>query len=119
MARVVAFHISGRNPESLIPFYRSTLGWEFKKAENPRPTWFITTGAEDKSGIDGMLHTRERDNRVVNTIETEAIDSVVASIEAAGGRLIDRRSIPQAGELALFEDPEGNMFQLRQPPNES
>ena len=119
MARVVAFHISGKSPDSLIAFYRSAFGWEFKKAKNTRPTWFIVTGPEDKPGIDGMLHTRERDNRVVNTIETESLDSVVESIKAAGGRLVDQRTIPQAGKLALFEDPEGNMFQLRQPPNKT
>ena len=58
MARVVAFHISGKNPDGLIPFYKSVFGWEFQRADNPRPTWFILTNAKDKPGIDGMLHTR-------------------------------------------------------------
>ena len=119
MPRVVTFHISGSNPENLIPFYQGVFAWSFQKTGAPRPTWFITTGPGDAPGIDGILHTRERDSSVVNTIEVDNMDVFVSRIESAGGRIIERRTIPVAGKLALFEDPEHNVFQLRQPPSAS
>ena len=116
MARVTMFHLSGTKPESLIPFYREVFGWEFTPSHAPQPTWHISAGARDEPGIDGMLHTREHDSAVVNTINVTDLNSVVESIESRGGRIIDRRTIPEAGELALFENPRHNVFQLRQPP---
>ena len=81
--------------------------------------WIITTGPRDAPGIDGILHTRERDSSVVNTIEVDDLDAFLSRIESAGGRIIERRTIPAAGEKALFEDPEHNVFQLGQPPSTS
>ena len=116
MARVTTFHLSGDQPDKLIPFYRDTFGWVFRKTDNPTPTWFVKTGDSEQAGIDGMLHTREHDSAVVNTIEIDDMDAVIARVEERGGRVLDRRTIPQAGEIALFEDPEHNVFQLRRPP---
>jgi hypothetical protein len=110
------FHFSANRPEVLSRFYNELFGWEFKRTEAPNPTWYVVSGGSDEPGIDGMLHTRERDNAVVNTIEVTDIETVIYSITSKGGRVIDRRTIPSAGEIALFEDPEGNVFQLQQPP---
>jgi len=116
MARVKMFHFSATDPELLTRFYSEVVGWEFSRMDAPNPTWFASAGPPGEPGIDGMLHTRERDNAVVNTIEVSDIESVIRSVESHGGQIIDRRSIPGAGELALFSDPEQNVFQLRQPP---
>ena len=115
MARVTHFHVSAESPEKLIPFYRKLFGWQFEKTPAPSPTWMINTGEEGQPGIDGFLHTRSMDSRVVNTIEVQDIDGLISRIESAGGRILQRTEIPQAGKLALFEDPEQNLFQLRQP----
>ena len=112
------FHLSGEQPAKLIPFYKDVFGWQFAETEAPNPTWHIVTGNPGDPGVNGMLHTRERDSAVVNTIEVDDISDVIASIETRGGRILDRRTIPMAGEIALFEDPAHNVFQLRQPPNE-
>jgi predicted enzyme related to lactoylglutathione lyase len=114
--RVTLFHLSGDEPEAIISFYEEIFGWEFEKAQSPRPAWFIRTGDDTEPGINGMLHTRERDATVVNTIEVDDMESAVAQIEKRGGRILDRRKIPGAGELSLFRDPENNEFQLRRPP---
>ena len=114
MPRVTHFHISAEDPPELIPFYRDVFGWHFENTPAPSPTWRIKTG-DNEPGIDGILHTRSRDNRVVNTIAVDDLDSIVARIEAGGGRILERVEIPQVGKLALFEDPENNLFQLRQP----
>ena len=115
MARVTHFHISGENPEQLIEFYQAVFGWHFEQQQAPRPTWYIRATTPGEPGIDGLLHTREHDSRVVNTIEVDDVDAVVASIKDRHGRVLDRRSIPGIGQLALFEDLEGNLFQLRSP----
>jgi uncharacterized protein len=115
MPRVTHFHISGTIPESLIPFYESLFEWRFERTPTPSPTWLIMTDHGEKPGIDGVLHTRTRDNRVVNTIEVDDIEIFVSRIESAGGRILERNEIPQVGTLVLFEDPEQNLFQLRQP----
>jgi predicted enzyme related to lactoylglutathione lyase len=115
MARVTHFHISAGAPEKLIPFYRELFGWQFEKTLAPSPTWMIKTGEAGQPGIDGILHTRSMDSRVVNTIEVQDIDDMISRIESGGGRVLQQTEIPQAGKLALFEDPEQNLFQLRQP----
>ena len=116
MARVTMFHFSASEPEVLARFYVEVFGWEFKRTKATNPTWQVVCGSQDEPGIDGMLHTRERDSRVVNTIEVTDVESMLESIVSKGGRVIDRRTIPLAGEIALFEDPENNVFQVRQPP---
>lgn len=117
MARVTMFHFSGSDPKALAEFYRTVFGWKFADANAPRPTWHVATGDPGEPGIDGMLHTRERDSAVVNTIDVSDIDSVIQAVEANGGRILDRRTIPGAGTIAIFEDPQQNQFQLREPPD--
>lgn len=112
------FHFSAGKPEALSKFYYEVFGWEFKRTEAPNPTWYVVSGPPEEPGIDGMLHTRERDRAVVNTIEVTDIEYLLESIVSKGGRVVDRRTIPSAGEIAIFEDPEGNVFQLRQPPRD-
>lgn len=114
MPKVTMFHISADAPEKLMPFYKSVLGWEFQETPGPSETWFITAGAKEEPGIDGMLHLRVQDSRVVDTIEVRNIKETLHQIKALGGRVIQEVSIPEAGDLALFEDPQGNLFQLRE-----
>ena len=118
MARVTMFHFSAEKPAALSRFYKEVFGWSFEPTNAPNPTWFVQCGPTDEPGIDGLLHTRERDSSVINTIEVGDMEEVINSIQLRGGRIIDRRTIPSAGEIALFQDPEGNVFQLRQPPRD-
>ena len=115
MPRVTHFHISGTVPESLIPFYELLFEWRLERTPTASPTWLIMTDHGEKPVIDGIRHTRSRDNRVVNTIEVDDIETFVSRIESAGGRILERNKIPQVGTFVLFEDPEQNLFQLRQP----
>jgi predicted enzyme related to lactoylglutathione lyase len=52
-------------------------------------------------------------------VETEERREYLERETRRGGTVLDRRTIPFAGELALFTDPEGNVLQLRQPPTTS
>ena len=116
MPKVTMFHISAEAPDRLMAFYKNILGWDFQETPGPSKTWFITAGDEKEPGIDGMLHLRSRDSRVVDTIEVSNIDKMVRQISALGGRVVETASIPEPRKLALFEDPEGNLFQLREGP---
>ena len=115
MARVVHFDISGNNPEQLIPFYRNIFHWKFSKWEGPMEYWMIETGPDDQAGINGGLGKRQSDDRVVNTIGIEDIDSTLEQVRNSGGTVItDKAAFPGVGWFAQFKDPEGNVFGLMQ-----
>lgn len=114
MPRVTHFHISATDPERLIPFYRKIFSWTFERAPGPQEYWSISTGSPKEPGIDGGLHLRRQDNRVVNTIPVEDIDAVLEQVEQNGGGVVQKTSIPGVGKVAMFEDPERNLFQLLQ-----
>jgi predicted enzyme related to lactoylglutathione lyase len=113
MARVLHFDISGDNPEQLIPFYENIFGWKFSKWEGPMEYWMIETGPEDQPGINGGLAKRQSDDRVVNTIDVDSIDSALEQVKKNGGTVItEKGAIPGIGWFAQFRDPEGNVFGL-------
>jgi predicted enzyme related to lactoylglutathione lyase len=115
MARVVHFDISGNDPEKLVPFYEKIFEWKFSKWEGPMEYWLIETGPEDQAGINGGLGRRQSDDRVVNTIGVNDIDTTLEQIRSMGGSVITKKGpIPGVGWFAQFQDPEGNIFGLMQ-----
>ena len=113
MARVVHFDISGDSPQKLVSFYEKIFQWKFSKWEGPMEYWMIETGPEDQPGINGGLAKRERDDRVVNTIDVKDIDSVLEDVKKQGGTVItEKAAIPGVGWFAQFKDPQGNVFGL-------
>lgn len=115
MARVLHFDISGENPEQLIPFYEKIFGWKFEKWDGPMEYWLVETGPEDQPGINGGLGKREKDDRVVNTIEVDNVDESLKQVKEQGGTVtMDKGPIPGVGWFAQFKDPEGNLFGLMQ-----
>ena len=115
MARIVHFDISGDKPEKLIPFYEKIFDWKFSKWEGPMEYWMIETGPDGQPGINGGLAKRERDSRVINTIDVKDLDSVVDEIKKNGGTIITEKApVPGVGWFAQFEDPEGNVLALMQ-----
>jgi predicted enzyme related to lactoylglutathione lyase len=115
MARITHFDISSDEPEKLIPFYQQIFGWKFDKWEGPMEYWMVTTGPEDKPGINGGLGKRQEDNYVVNTIEIDDIDAIIAQIESKGGKiLVPKAAVPGVGWFAIFEDPAKNKLSVMQ-----
>jgi predicted enzyme related to lactoylglutathione lyase len=115
MARIVHFDLSGDDPGQLIPFYQSIFDWKFSKWEGPMEYWMIETGPENQPGINGGLSKRQSDDRVVNTIDVENIDSVLEEIKKQGGTIIaEKAAIPGIGWFAQFKDPEGNVLGIMQ-----
>ncbi|MBD3285236.1 VOC family protein [candidate division WOR-3 bacterium] len=129
MPRVVFFEIKADDPERAGSFYEQVFGWRFEKFDAPYDYWLITTSGSGENNFDGGMmrpadtydasvdaNSAERariieENRNVNIIRVEDIDSYIPKIEEAGGIIImPKHAIPNIGWLFYFKDTEGNVF---------
>jgi predicted enzyme related to lactoylglutathione lyase len=122
MPRVIHFEIQAEQPERAMEFYKSLLGWEFKKWEGPMPYWVVTTGPDGQPGINGGLLPRrgtidgEAVIAYVCTVDVPALDDYLKKAEACGGKVVvPKMPIPTVGWLAYCKDTEGNIFGMMQP----
>jgi predicted enzyme related to lactoylglutathione lyase len=74
--------------------------------------WMITTGPDDKPGINGGIGRREDPgDHTMNTIGVPSVDEFVVKIRAAGGKVVEpKMAIPGVGWFAVCLDTEGNTF---------
>jgi hypothetical protein len=121
MSRVIHFEIYAEKPERAIAFYSQIFAWEFSRW-GEMDYWLITTGPDDKPGINGGLTTRrgvidgESVIAFVCTIDVPDVDASVAAILAAGGTIAHpKMPIPTIGWLAYGKDTEGNIFGIMTP----
>ncbi len=114
MNRITHFDIYADNPERAVKFYGDVFGWQSEKWEGPMDYWLMTTGPDDKPGINGGISKRQDSaDRVVNTIDVDSVDEVTAKVSAAGGQVIvPKTAIPKVGWFVLCLDTEGNKFGL-------
>lgn len=116
MPKVIHFEIAVENPERAQAFYADALGWNITKWDGPVDYWLATTGAREAPGIDGaIMHARPEWQRVVNTIDVEDLDAIMAKVEANGGKVVQpRMAVPGVGYMAYCQDTEGVIFGLMQ-----
>ena len=117
MSRVVHFEIPAHEVERMKNFYGGVFGWKFDKWEmGQQAYWMITTGAEETPGINGGFSTPGGPfESVVNTVDVENLDDVLAKVLANGGQIIfPKDAVPGVGWLAYAKDPEGNVFGMMQ-----
>jgi uncharacterized protein len=121
MPRVVHFEIHAGDPARAINFYEKCFGWTFQKWEGPMDYWLVTTGPDDKPGINGGLVRRrgEIDGQAVIayvcTIDVESVDSAIATAEESGGSVVlPKMPVPGVGWLVYCKDTEGNIFGMMQ-----
>jgi predicted enzyme related to lactoylglutathione lyase len=116
MNRPVHFEILADDPDKVGAFYHEVLGWTVNTWDGGEQRyWLVDTGSEEP-GIHGGLMKREFDQAVINTVEVESLDAMLARVEAAGGRMVHGpNDIPGVGRHAYCADPEGNLFGLMQP----
>jgi predicted enzyme related to lactoylglutathione lyase len=114
MNRIVHFDIYADDPSRAVKFYGTVFGWKAEKWNGPVEYWMITTGPDNKPGINGGIGRRQDPGgHTMNTIGVPSVDAFVAKIEAAGGKLVaPKMAIPGVGWLAVCLDPEGNKFGL-------
>lgn len=117
--KVSWFEIPADNLARVGDFYCKVFNWQVPKmGENAH--FALSVKADDYGnplevgGINGGFHLRanEHDKSPVINIKVDDINSKLASIEAAGGKIIQPRTIVSEYGLAiaLFSDTEGNLM---------
>jgi predicted enzyme related to lactoylglutathione lyase len=121
MGRITHFEIHADDPERAAKFYSDVFGWTIQKWEGPVDYWLVTTGPDDKPGINGGVLKRQGaiDGTAVTafvcTAEVDDIDATMTKIEAQGGTLaLPKQAVPGVGWQAYYKDTEGNVFGIHQ-----
>lgn len=116
MSRVIHFEILADDPDALSTFYKEALGWTIQAWEGPQKYLTVSTGPADTAGINGGIMERHFQQPVINTVQIDSMDDVIAKVKAAGGELTHGpHEIPGIGLHAYCADPQGNWFGLLQP----
>ena len=117
MTSVKTFHYVELTAESLeraAAFYHAVFGWEF---EEP-PEEHTATGVIYFEGVP-EVGLRQRGRAVRNggvrpAVDVESIEATLASVEAAGGRVVEGAVDVGDGYTGFLEDTEGNVVGLWQ-----
>ncbi len=119
-ANVCHFAIECDDVERARAFYESVFGWRML-AWGPPDYYQIVTGSPEDPGILGDLRVRHKTagegghRAFACTIRVAVLAESIAAIEAHGGRLAHAPyRIEGVGDLAYFEDPEGNRVGVMQ-----
>jgi predicted enzyme related to lactoylglutathione lyase len=117
MSRVTHFEVHADDPHRAITFYSAALGWKFDSWGAGEEYWLITTGPDDKPGINGGLHRRRGmiDGTAiisyVSSLNVDSLDETIGKVEANGGTVVvPKMPVPGVGWLAYAKDTEGNVF---------
>ena len=121
MANNVAhFAIECGDVERAKAFYEAVFGWRVEPW-GPPGYYHIYTGTPEKPGILGDLRSRSEPlegtgaRGYVCTINVDDLGACIKAIEASGGRIVSRPyRIENVGDLAYFEDTEGNRAGMMQ-----
>ncbi|MCK5746698.1 MAG: VOC family protein [Oricola sp.] len=117
-APVIRFDIGCRDKEKTVAFYERVFGWTPKPA--PYNTEIETGGGK---GIDGAVTAlgHEPHNYVMIYMEVADIAAACDAIKGEGGKIaIGPVEIPNGGgKFAWFNDPEGNLLGVFEPPSAS
>ncbi len=109
--QIVHWEIQAQDPAALHDFYSSTFGWTIN-ANNPMNYGMVSSGGSD--GIDGGIGPSQHPgvSRVLVYTSVPDINAMLQRIEAGGGKTVMPRDSMGPVVMALFADPEGNVFGL-------
>lgn len=117
--KVSWFEMPADDIERAGEFYAKAFGWRTPPM-GAEGAYALTTAADDYGnpteigGINGGIHRRtsETDAGPVVNISVDDIDAALERIVAAGGRIVQPRSVVEEFGLsmALFADTEGNVL---------
>ena len=116
MGRLVHFEILTEDPQKAVDFYKSVFNWEIATwGGGEESYWLLTTGTDDVPGINGAIMENSFPQKVINTIDVESLDEMLAKVEAAGGKKVHGpNEVPGVGMHAYCEDSQGNLFGMMQ-----
>jgi predicted enzyme related to lactoylglutathione lyase len=117
MGRVVSFELSSQDPERAATFYSSVFGWEIAD-----PNWGyhpVTTGGNDKPGINGGISKGGSDFPHGTRIQIEVVDIDEALNKSVklGAQIVRDKMEFDDFYLAYLVDPVGNGIGLIQNKN--
>jgi hypothetical protein len=122
MGRVVHFEIHAQDMDRAERFYTDVFGWDVHRFDGPIDYRLLNTGLNTEAGIDGALVERRGNGdgeaviAFVCTVQVDDIEATEGKVKDAGGeQVVDRREIPDIGQLSYFKDTEGNIFGAMQP----
>ncbi len=122
MGKVVHFEIPFENKDRAMKFYTQTFGWKLTEMSQMSYVMAETIPVDNQQmpkepgAINGGLFQRPKEapNPVIY-IQVDAIDSALAKVKAAGGKVVTPNTpIPGMGAYARVSDPEGNVIGLFQ-----
>lgn len=114
MGRVVLFEMNSQDPERAASFYSSVFGWKIAE-----PNWGyhpVTTGNDDKSGINGGISKGPSDfpHGIRIQIEVDNIDEALTKSVESGAQIVRGKMEFDDFYLAYLVDPVGNGIGLIQ-----
>ena len=111
--------LKAKEPKVLQAWYHAHLGvplseWGMTVFEGPE-----AQGQTVFSFFPETTKNFEGDQRAMVNFRVDALDEVLAQVEAAGARVDPKRDDSEYGKFGWFWDPEGNRVELWEPPVES
>jgi len=108
--RVTHFEIPCDEPKKTMAFFKEAFDWSFQQFGD-NDYWFAITGDESEKGINGaIIKKRDPQQPLVNSISVVNLDEAIEKIEKAGGQIVvPKTAVPEAGWMAFFKDPDGNV----------
>ena len=99
------------DPEATNAFFQGIFGWKVNAWGGPQEYWICDTGPAEPGIHGGIMRSRDGQQRTVNTIEVESVDSTCAAVTKAGGQVcVPKMAIQGVGWLAYCLDPAGVLF---------
>lgn len=121
--RVIHFEIHATDPVKTQEFYQNVFNWQFMKWDGTAEYWMITTGDEDKPGINGGMMKRpeaaiigeQKPGAYVCTVDVTSIDEVLAKVTQHGGTIVmPKKAVTGIGWFSYCKDVDGNLFGVMQ-----
>jgi predicted enzyme related to lactoylglutathione lyase len=120
MNKVIHFELAADDTNRISAFYHDVFDWEIMSPPTPEigePYLLAVAGPATEPGISGAIKQHHpHEQRVVTTIEVEAIDQAISRVQACGGSIVQGPDvIPGVGRQCYCSDPEGTLFGLLEP----
>ena len=120
------FDLSVKDLDKARAFFEGALGWRFERMPMPYEYYRIEAGPKEEQGIDGGIGAindapvAEGQPLSIFTMQVEHIDSILETIQALGGMIVEPKTvIPGIGLYATCAEPGGLKFGLIQPDPEA
>ena len=112
---VVHFEFWSQSPEKVSSFYEKLFGWQIRHDREIDYRLVETVDANGQGGINGGIMKPQREGpwpgKLCFYILVDELAPMVKKIKDAGGKIhVERQEVPNYGEFALFEDPDGRVL---------